>query len=237
VFTEGVQCAIIGRPNVGKSTLLNAILSEDRAITHATPGTTRDVLQATVRIHDVPLILMDTAGLRETDDAIEKIGVQRTLTAAGDAELILYVTTAQDGITAEDAEMLERLTDKKLLLIFNKSDETVGGGATPHGLNVSISALTGEGLDNLYTAIAALYASGEIEADDADLITSARHADLLEKTVTALEAAIAQLADGQPEDLISISLRTAYLSLGEILGEQVHDDIVERIFAEFCVGK
>jgi tRNA modification GTPase len=167
--------------------------------------------------------------------------------------------------------MLEKLTHKKVLLIFNKCDKTVGAahtrkgtrpldpydknkiahlrdfgsrdlslvgcGATPHGLNISISSLTGVGLDLLYDAIAGLYVSGAIEADDADLIMGARHADLLEKTAAALDTATAQLATGQPEDLVSISLRSAYLSLGEILGEQVHDDIVDRIFSEFCVGK
>jgi tRNA modification GTPase len=234
IYQAGIRTVILGRPNVGKSTLLNAILHQDRAIVHDTPGTTRDILDATVRISDIPIILTDTAGLRSTTDAIEKIGVEKSHAAARDADLVLYVVDER-GVLAYDKEILAGIAAKKIL-IFNKSDIS-----PPHpreAASVFISAKHGTGLDKLYEAITSLYAQGAVNVGgDEDIIIGQRHAELLSQAAAAIENAVGELARGIPEDLVSVSLRTAYLALGEIIGADIHDDIVERIFAEFCVGK
>ncbi|MCL2047643.1 MAG: tRNA uridine-5-carboxymethylaminomethyl(34) synthesis GTPase MnmE [Defluviitaleaceae bacterium] len=261
VIREGVRTAIIGRPNVGKSTLLNAILHENRAIVHETAGTTRDVLTEQVRMGDVPLVIMDTAGLRETSDPIEKIGIEKTHESAADAELILYVVDSTQGFAEEDREILERYGGREVIVLMNKSDlgalplfpdcsvvgmsprsldgvPKCGNGALPlPSDHISISAKTGDGLERLYALIHQKFLSGCGTGGETDIITRERHRILLAQTLTHVENAMRQLGDGVPEDLVSISLRSAYLALGEILGVEIGDDIVDRIFEEFCLGK
>jgi len=234
MLRDGIKTAIIGRPNAGKSTLLNAILSEDRAIVHEVAGTTRDVLTERVVVGGVPLVLMDTAGIRETEDPVEKIGVEKTIEAAGEAELVLYVVDAVAGLSEEDAGMLEKLQQKPLILLMNKCDV----GNTEHNA-LHISAKTGHGLDILYKKINDMFLSANIggQHNDADIITRERHRLLLEDAISHIKNAMAEIENGVPEDLVSVSLRAAYIALGEILGVEVADDILDRIFAEFCVGK
>ena len=238
ILREGVRTAIIGRPNVGKSTLLNAILREDRAIVHEQAGTTRDVLTEHVLINDVKLMLMDTAGIRETHDQIEKIGVEKTLATAADAELVLYVADRTQGFLPEDAAILEGMADKKVIILLNKCDLPAAAQINvnfPHVLE--ISADTGQGMDNLYNLIGQIFLAGIDTNSDNDIITRERHRVLIEKAANHVQAAMNELAIGTPEDLAAIELRAAYISLGEILGTEVGDDIVDRIFAEFCLGK
>jgi len=239
VLREGVKTAILGRPNVGKSTLLNAILGEDRAIVHEIPGTTRDVLTEQVQLGDVVLRLMDTAGIRETDDPIESIGVEKSNSAAMDAELILYVMDMSKPPQAEDMDNLKLLEGKNVLVVLNKSDLPVADGWEAVNMPAfAISAHTRQGLDELYaqiqqTALKGLYAS----EDETDIITRERHKILLKTAIKRVNSAMDEFRMGVEEDLVSIGLREAYLALGEILGLEVSDDIVDRIFAEFCVGK
>jgi len=252
IIREGVRTAIVGRPNVGKSTLLNAILHENRAIVHETAGTTRDVLTEEVRVADVPLVIMDTAGLRETNDPIEKIGIEKTHEAALDAELILYVADATEGLTAEDFNTIKSFSkNKNILILMNKSDITSGHGIQGDGSSVlelheteelppciPISAKTGEGLEELFSHIRDLFFAGNIgTGGETDIITRERHRILLAQAITHLQNAKRELHEGIPEDLVSVSLRATYIALGEILGVEIGDDIVDRIFAEFCVGK
>jgi len=237
---DGIKTAIIGRPNAGKSTLLNAILSEDRAIVHEQAGTTRDILTERVVIGDVPLLLMDTAGIRETSDPVEKIGVEKTIEAAEGAELILYVVDRSEGLMPQEAEMLKLLQNKPLIMLMNKCDLPWGGvcspAATQHCLN--ISTLTGEGLDKLYEQIHKIFLSGMGDVNkDADIITRERHRILIEQVISHVSTAMKEIELGIPEDLVSVGLRAAYMALGEILGIEIADDIVDRIFAEFCLGK
>jgi len=242
MLRDGIKTAIIGRPNAGKSTLLNAILSEDRAIVHEQAGTTRDVLTERVVVGDVPLLLMDTAGIRETLDPVEKIGVEKTLEAAQDAELVLYVVDRSQGFTAEDEEMLERLKNKRIIILLNKCDlpaiDSNSSVIAELACAIEISTLTGDGLDKLYVQIHGLFLSGIGDANnDTDIITRERHRVLMEQAISYVRTAMVEIEQGVPEDLVSVGLRAAYMALGEILGVEVADDILDRIFAEFCLGK
>jgi len=232
LITDGIKTAIIGRPNAGKSTLLNAILSEDRAIVHDKPGTTRDILTERVVVNGVPLLLMDTAGIRETHDPVEKIGVQKSVQAAEEAELVLYLVDNTTGVTDEDLEMLDKLKNK--ILVGTKKDRS--GMALADAIN--ISAVTGEGMDELFEQIEQMFLQGIGEnTQETEIITRQRHKLLLEEALKFVSVAMQEIETGVPEDLISINLRGAYLALGNMLGVEVADDILDRIFSEFCVGK
>ena len=231
LLKNGVKTAIIGRPNVGKSTLLNFLLSENRAIVHDLPGTTRDVLSEEVRIGNLPLVIMDTAGIRKSNDAVEMIGIEKTYETAEDADLVLYVADATVGLTDEDKEILNGLT-KKTIVLYNKADIA---DIVPNGL--CISAKTGLGMDKLLKKLEEMFLAGAISNESTDIITRDRHKHLLEEALNYLTQAISELRMGVHEDLVSISLRLCYTKLGEILGEEISDDIAEKIFSEFCVGK
>jgi len=240
MLRDGVKTAIIGRPNAGKSTLLNAILSEDRAIVHEQAGTTRDVLTERVVVGGIPLLLMDTAGIRETADPVEKIGVQKTLEAVQDAELILYVIDRSQGVSSDDTNMLATVKDKPVIVLLNKSDLFSGDSdlTSDNENKIEVSTLTGQGLDKLYDRIGKLLLTNAGDtANEADIITRERHRILLEQTINHVQTAMNEIEMQVPEDLISVRLRVAYVALGEILGIEVADDILDRIFSEFCVGK
>jgi tRNA modification GTPase len=243
IITEGVRTAIIGRPNVGKSSLLNAILNEDRAIVTEIPGTTRDILSEPVNVHGIPLLLSDTAGIHETDDLIERQGIDKAIAQAEAAALVLLVVDAAVPPDDADFELMERVRGKQVILVLNKRDKPPAEGwdaITGFSFNttVRISAKNLTGLDALYNAIRECCMAGLDEASlEADIITRERHGWLLNQARDSLTRAAAALNDGVPEDLVSVDLREAYRYLGEITGEEVADDIVERIFSEFCVGK
>ena len=246
MLKDGVKTAIIGRPNAGKSTLLNAILSEDRAIVHEAAGTTRDILTEHVVVGDMPLLLMDTAGLRDTADPVEKIGVEKTRQAAEEAELILYVVDRTQGFASEDEKTLQSLKNKPVIVLLNKSDlPTAHPTPTTAFPTIAISTRTGQGLDKLYQQISHqfLSASGSASAtpgdghNHTDIITRERHRILIQQATTHVRRAMEEITIGVPEDLVSVNLRAAYLALGEVLGVAVADDILDRIFAEFCLGK
>ncbi|MCL2216983.1 MAG: tRNA uridine-5-carboxymethylaminomethyl(34) synthesis GTPase MnmE [Defluviitaleaceae bacterium] len=261
IMREGIKTAIIGRPNVGKSTLLNAILSEDRAIVHELPGTTRDVLTEQVRVGDLFLVIMDTAGIRETDDPIEKIGMDKTLQTAEDADLVLLVEDASRELCEEDQEIRLKIHELKIpyITVFNKVDlvdkppdkiENLAGVNDYEHL--AISAKTGLGLDILFRRINELFCVKPVSLEtpgaksstnlanayhESDIITRERHRVLIESAIKYVEQAVCELEDAVPEDLVSLNLRAAYMALGEVLGAEIGDDIVDRIFAEFCLGK
>jgi len=244
VLREGIKTAILGRPNVGKSTLLNAMLGEDRAIVHEIPGTTRDVLAEQVQIGDVVLQLMDTAGIRDTSDPVERIGVDKTYAAAEDAELVIYVMDSSLPPPPEDIDILAGLRNKQVIIVLNKCDlpRDAGWKKLPNwdeDAVIAISAQNRFGLDRLYNELQQRFINGLIFAEDAetDIITRERHKALLDVAIQRVDYAMAEFRMGIAEDLVSIGLREAYTALGEILGLEVSDDIVDRIFSEFCVGK
>ena len=246
IIHSGIKTAIVGRPNVGKSTLLNSFLSENRAIVHEKPGTTRDVLTEEVRIGSLPIVLMDTAGIRKAADEVEFIGIERTYEAAADADLVLYIADATVGLTDEDIEIIRQLPDKKTLLLYNKTDLISGCRQMPEpSVNIdvpavicgeiNISAKTGFGMSGLFDGLEGMFLSGINSS--MDIITRDRHRALIEEAHVLLARAVDELKRGVHEDLVSINLRLSYSKLGEILGVEIGDDIAEKIFSEFCVGK
>ena len=240
---QGIKIAIIGRPNVGKSSLLNALLQQERAIVSQVPGTTRDTIEAAMLLGGFACNLVDTAGLRETADALESIGVARTKQAVAEADLVLLVVDLSTGILPEDKEILAALSTKPVLIVGNKVDLADDGGdrladfagAIPR---VKVSARNGSGLDALARQVRELITGGKaVSAGDQPIITRARHYNALQQGREHLEEAIAAWERGLPADLIAIDLWAAISSLGEITGATAREDLVDRIFSEFCIGK
>jgi tRNA modification GTPase len=245
IITEGVRASIIGKPNAGKSTLLNAILKEERAIVTEIPGTTRDILTEPVSVGGVPFLFSDTAGLRETNDKIEMIGVSKTLENLTDSDLALWVIDRSVSPDTDDKNIIERLNGKNVIVLLNKTDlpESKGWADFLRGFPriVPISAKTGEGLPALYDLIENEYLSGYFDAagigNEGEIIMNERHRHLLIYSYERLKSAVKAAEAGFAEDIVSIELTEAYKSFGEILGLEVGEDILDRIFSKFCVGK
>ncbi len=244
IISEGIATVILGRPNAGKSSLLNVILGEERAIVTDIAGTTRDTLEETVVLDGIVLRMTDTAGIRDTHDRIERIGVDRARAAAQEADLILYVVDATVGLTGEDIGILEMLRDKKCIILVNKTDvedfdaasirEKLGDRSVPV---IGISAAKNTGIDDLKKCITDMFFAGSLDINDEICITNVRQKNLLIEAKKSLEAVKASLSAGMPEDFYSIDLMAAYASLGLITGDNVEDDLADRIFSEFCMGK
>ena len=241
IMRDGIKTAIAGKPNVGKSSLLNALSRFDRAIVTDIAGTTRDVIEEYVNLDGVPLILADTAGIRETDDVVEKIGVEKSRKSIEDADLVIVVLDGD--ADDEDMRILDSTRDKTRIILINKTDISKGR-YTEHIKSIAwgspileISALTGQGIDSLSETIKSIYKLGEISASNGAVITNLRHKKALDKTKKALERAVGAIENGMPSDIASIDINAAIESLGEITGETVSDLIVDSIFHNFCVGK
>lgn len=243
ILREGLKTVIVGRPNVGKSSLLNALLGMERAIVTDVPGTTRDVIEEQILVDGIPLRLLDTAGLRAAEDAVERIGVARTEEQIADAELVLAVFDGTAPLTAEDCALMERLRDAAadIIVLCNKEDRTpvltVADFAALNAPVLFISARTGTGLDALRSAIADIALRMEGDLGDGALPNKERETEALVRAAAHLRAAEETLAADMGTDFVSIDLRAAYEILGEILGETVDADLIDRIFSEFCIGK
>lgn len=244
VYREGLSTVIIGRPNVGKSSLLNALVREERAIVTEIPGTTRDVIEEIINIQGIPLKIIDTAGLRETEDTVEKIGVARTKDNILRADLVLLVLDASRDLTEEDRSIMESITEKKTIILLNKvdvaplilkKDDIVS--LAPDSPVLLVSAREGTGIKELEDQIAAMVLGGGITADDTVLVTNLRHKQALEKAAFHLTDAIQGIGAMLPMDMVSIDLRSAWEALGEITGVNSTEDLLDRIFADFCIGK
>lgn len=241
--SEGVSTVIVGRPNTGKSSLLNRLLGRDRAIVSSIAGTTRDTIEETVQVGKVTLRLTDTAGLRESDDLIEQIGVERSLAALSSAELVLAVFDGTSAQAEEDRELLARLADHAApkIALLNKSDLGVAGDiGLPEGLFdavCSVSARTGEGMDTLRQVIEGLFVAGEIDYDSTAILANARQKGALDRAIAGVEAALGALRSGFTPDVAGLDLEEAMAALSEADGRAVSADIVDAIFHRFCVGK
>ena len=242
VMTEGVRTVILGKPNAGKSSLMNVLLGEERAIVTDIAGTTRDTLEEHINLQGISLHVVDTAGIRDTEDVVEKIGVNRAMKAAKGADLIIYVADGSRPLDESDREIMELIHDKKAIVLLNKTDLelTVDKEALEEqcGHRVSpISAKEEHGIGDLEKEIQSMFYHGEIAFNDQVYITNARHKEALEAALRSLRMVRSSVLDGMPEDFYSIDLADAYEQLGLILGEAVDDDVVNEIFSKFCMGK
>lgn len=242
MIREGIKTVIVGKPNAGKSSLLNCLVGEERAIVTDIAGTTRDVLEETIVLQGISLKMMDTAGIRNTEDTVEKIGVERARTYAKDADLILYVVDSSTNLDENDKEILALLENKKAIVLLNKSDlEPV---VTREMLEkktekpvISISARNDQGVDILEQKIKEMFFQGELSFNDEVYITNVRHKKALEDAYQSLTMVENSIAMGMPEDFFSIDLMNGYEALGSIIGESAGEDLVNEIFSKFCTGK
>ncbi|MDT3700056.1 MAG: tRNA uridine-5-carboxymethylaminomethyl(34) synthesis GTPase MnmE [Thermincola sp.] len=243
VFREGLKTVIIGKPNVGKSSLLNALLKEKRAIVTDIPGTTRDVIEVIINIKGIPLKLVDTAGIRETDDIVEKIGVEKTKEASEEADLILLMIDASTGITENDLQLLPLIKGKKSLIIFNKIDlkENFAFPDSTQFLGeyefVETSLVNGQGLLQLENKIENLVYTGMVISHNDLMVTNVRHKNSLVRAAESLTNTLSAIQGQLPTDCFAIDLKSAWEALGEITGETVGEDLVDQIFSRFCIGK
>lgn len=233
IIKEGIKTAIVGKPNVGKSSLLNLLAREDRAIVTDIAGTTRDVIEEFVNLDGVPLRLLDTAGIRETDDAVEKIGVERSRRAIEEADLVILLVDLSRGTDEEDTELLKLTEGKRRIIIGNKADcKQFDAECT-----LELSAQNGTGADALAEEIRKMYNLGEIGGDNAVIVTNMRHLAALAHAKESLERAYGVIENGMPQDIAALDINDAVNALGEITGDTVTEDVVTEIFHNFCVGK
>ena len=243
IIKDGIKTAIIGKPNAGKSSLLNAILKEDRAIVTDIAGTTRDTIEEFVTINGVPLNLVDTAGIREASDEVEKIGVEKSIKQANDADLIIAIFDSSKDLEEEDIEILNLIKGKKSIILLNKSDLNSKINENDERFTsiteniLKISALNKSGIDELYEKIAELFNLNEINLDNEILITNIRHKNIISKSLENVNKAKEALEINMPIDIITIYIKEILEDLGEITGEVVTEDIINEIFSKFCLGK
>lgn len=239
ILREGLNIVIIGKPNVGKSSLLNALLMEKRAIVTDVPGTTRDVIEEYINLDGIPVKIVDTAGIRETEDVVEKIGVEKSKEKINEADLIILMLDLSRELDTEDKEIIEYIKDKKYIVLLNKTDlsRKLQDESIKDLKNIiEISAKTGMGIDQLKLKVKDLFFSGEIKTTEV-MITNSRHKEALYRSKERCAAALYTLTSGISIDLASIDLRSAWIHLGEITGETLDEDIIDKIFSEFCIGK
>ena len=242
ILKEGISTVIIGKPNAGKSSLLNTFVGEERAIVTDIAGTTRDVLEEQVNLNGIILNVIDTAGIRETDDVVEKIGVDRAKKYLNEADLVIYVVDTSTQLDENDYEIMDLLKDRKAIILLNKSDLTpvTDGGSIRQHLDkkmIAVSAKEQTGIEELEETIREMFFTGEVTFNDEVYITNIRHKTALQEALNSLNLVVQSILDGMPEDFYSIDLMNAYEELGSIIGEAVEDDLVNEIFSKFCMGK
>lgn len=242
IMHDGINTVILGKTNAGKSSLLNALAKEERAIVTDIEGTTRDVLEEQINIGGITLNLIDTAGIRKTEDIVENIGVEKAKKIASNADLIIYVVDGSRPLDNNDTEIMELIKEKKVIVLLNKSD--IGQIVSKNDLNclscydiISISAKEETGLDKLEDSIKNLFFTGDITSNEEIYITNARHKSLLKEALNSLKLVSEGIDNGVSEDFLTIDLMNGYEKLGLIIGEAVEDDLADQIFSKFCMGK
>ncbi|MDQ0228156.1 tRNA uridine-5-carboxymethylaminomethyl(34) synthesis GTPase MnmE [Metabacillus niabensis] len=243
ILREGLSTVIIGRPNVGKSSLLNSLVHENKAIVTDIPGTTRDVIEEYVNVRGVPLRLVDTAGIRETEDIVERIGVERSRKVLKEADLILHVLNYHEELTEEDLQLFEAVKGMDTIIIINKTDlerridlEKVKELAAGRPV-VTTSLLEEKGIDELEDAIGTLFFEGNVQSSDLTYVSNSRHIALLTAAQTSINDALTGIEAGVPIDIVQIDLTRCWEQLGEIIGDAVHESLIDQLFSQFCLGK
>ena len=242
ILKEGINTVIVGKPNAGKSSLLNVLVGEERAIVTDIAGTTRDVLEEQINLHGISLNIMDTAGIRSTEDVVEKIGVSKAKEYANKADFIIYVIDSSTALDESDFEIMDILKDKKAVVLLNKSDLDVVTSKEDvqkylDKTIIPISAKENTGITELENKIKEMFFHGEVSFNDEVYITNIRQKNSLQEALDSLNLVVQSIEDGMPEDFYSIDLMNAYESLGRMIGESVEDDLVNEIFSKFCMGK
>lgn len=243
ILREGIKTVIIGRPNVGKSSLLNSFVHENKAIVTDIPGTTRDVIEEYVNIHGVPLKLIDTAGIRDTEDVVEKIGVERSRQVLREADLILFLLNNNEPLTEEDIHLFDTIEGMDAIIVVNKVDlpqkidfNEIKRKARGRKI-VKISVKDDKGIEELETMISNMYMAGNLEADDLTYVSNARHIGLLNQALQSINDALDGIGMKVPIDIVQIDMTKTWELLGEIIGESVHDELINKLFSQFCLGK
>ncbi|HET7615334.1 MAG TPA: tRNA uridine-5-carboxymethylaminomethyl(34) synthesis GTPase MnmE, partial [Bacillales bacterium] len=244
ILREGLSTVIIGKPNVGKSSLLNSLVHENKAIVTDVPGTTRDVIEEYVNIKGVPLRLVDTAGIRETEDMVERIGVDRSRKVLKEADLILLLLNYNEPLTKEDEKLFEAVRGMDAVVVVNKTDldrvvsleevKRMSGGKMPV---IATSLLRDEGIDELENAIADLFFAGNVESGDITYVSNSRHVALLGRAAKTIRDAVSAIEAGMPVDMAQIDITRTWEILGEIVGDTVSDSLIDQLFSQFCLGK
>lgn len=244
IIKEGINTVIVGKPNAGKSSLLNILAGEEKAIVTDIAGTTRDILEENIRIDGISLHIIDTAGIRTTEDIIEKIGVEKAKKYTSEADLIIYVVDSSVPMDENDIEIIKLIQDKKCIILFNKSDleskislEELKNKLDENVIIIRTSTKENTGIEDFEDAVKELFFHGEISADNEIMITNLRQKEALQETLYSLIQVKKSLDAEMPEDFYSIDLMSAYKSLGKIIGQEVEDDLVNEIFSKFCMGK
>ena len=243
ILRNGLNTVILGKPNVGKSSLLNAILRENRAIVTDIPGTTRDVIEEYVNIDGIPLKIMDTAGIRQTEDVVEKIGVDRAKNTLESADLIIAIFDISRSLTEDDYNIIDLIKDKKTIVLLNKTDlpneydEKLFSEYFDVEQIINTSITKGLGIEELENAIRAMFYGGDIQMDSEMVITNIRHKRQLEMALENIVNVLKDLNQEIPLDCLEVDLRSCWENLGEITGESITEDILNKIFSEFCIGK
>lgn len=239
ILRDGISTAIVGKPNVGKSSLLNRLVKEERAIVTEIAGTTRDTIEEFVTVRGIPLKLIDTAGIHETNDVVESIGVDKSKKALEEADLVLVMLDSTRELSKEDMEILESTKNKKNIVLINKIDtgNTLKKEMFKERITIELSTKTAEGLEKLEDEIERMFNISDVEIQNEIIVTNIRHKNLIELANKGIKNAIKSIENGLPVDMLSIDLQEALQNLGEIIGESISEEVVKGIFAKFCVGK
>lgn len=237
VIKEGIKVGIIGKPNVGKSSLLNSLLEEEKAIVTDIPGTTRDIVEGTIIIDGIILNIVDTAGIRDTEDIVEKLGVEKSKHIIDSSDLIIFILNNNEKITDEEKELLQKLKNKKKIVVVNKIDLENKLDKSILDNYIEVSVKDNIGIDKVKDEIKKLFNIGEIETNDMTYLSSARSISLLHKAHKSLEDAITEINNTSPIDIVEFSLKEAWNNLGEIIGETYTDELLDELFSRFCLGK
>ena len=237
VIKEGIRVGIIGRPNVGKSSLLNSLLEEEKAIVTDVPGTTRDIVEGSLIVSGIPLNIIDTAGIRKTEDTVEKIGVEKSLKIIDTSDLLIYILNNNEEITEEEKEILEKTKNKKRIIVVNKIDLKTKLNKKLLDSYIEISVKENIGIDKIKDELKRWFNIGEISTNDMTYLSNARSIALLKKSLNNINEVIEEINNDNPIDIVELSLKDAWNNLGEVIGETYTDELLDELFSRFCLGK